>query len=520
MPEMNIPSEFEQQLRQALDVPEPDSAALNALRARFIAQGAAQLRSPNGTVDAAGAASRPAPSALAKPFLHWFSRSLAWRFALVLLAVLIVLASLSPQVVKALRGLFGYLPGVGMVDQSAEVRILDEPVYLTHGEIPLTVEQAFGTPEKTVVVYQYQAPPLDGMNHQQTEVITPDRPALILPDGSRMEVVVGRRQPGESGVIRYALEFGPLPAEVTTVVLHLDRLAGMPPELSPKDWAIPLRFKPGDPSEILFPVTDYELTAAPTTGAPADSQPAPAASADDIPAEPGSPAVEPVIHPTPAYGASLQIEKSVELPDGYLLMGSLRWSDPSIKQYDLSLGLPEIRDANGQAVEYEVAPVDDFPQPGELRQNWAFKIPGKTFAAPLQMEFFVTRREAANVPFTFDPGPNPRNGQTYDLNIELPVNAHQVKVVSARYENPAPNNHFFLFTLSAGSDVIGALIIDPTNPVMGGGGGGSGVPLTGVPFTSGLLVEGELLHGPLSLQIASLDVLIPGDWVINWSPEN
>ncbi len=55
MPEMNIPPEFEQQLRQAVDVPEPSSASLNTLRERFITQGVAQLRSPNGASSAAAA---------------------------------------------------------------------------------------------------------------------------------------------------------------------------------------------------------------------------------------------------------------------------------------------------------------------------------------------------------------------------------------------------------------------------------------------------------------------------------
>ncbi len=98
---------------------------------------------------------------------------------------------------------------------------------------------------------------------------SPDRPALLLPDGSRLEVVTGRRQSADNGSIRYALEFGPLPLNVTTATLQLDRLAGMPPELSPKDWSIPLRFKPGDPSAILFPVTVYEPTASATPTAAA-----------------------------------------------------------------------------------------------------------------------------------------------------------------------------------------------------------------------------------------------------------
>ena len=141
--------------------------------------------------------------------------------------------------VNALRGLFGYIPNVGVVDQSAAVLVLDEPVQATLGEISLTVERAFATREKTVVVYQYKAPPWDGKKYQQTEPLAPDRPALLLPDGSRLEVVTGRRQPGDNGAIRYALEFGPLPPNITTVTLQLDRLAGMPPDLSPKDTIDP-----------------------------------------------------------------------------------------------------------------------------------------------------------------------------------------------------------------------------------------------------------------------------------------
>jgi hypothetical protein len=433
--------------------------------------------------------------------------------------VLALLVSFSPQVVNALRGLFGYIPNVGVVDQSAAVLVLDEPVQATLGEIPLTVERAFATREKTVVVYQYTAPAWDGKKYQQTELLAPDRPALLLPDGSRLEVVTSRRQPADNGSIRYALEFGPLPLKVTTATLQLDRLAGMPPELSPKDWSIPLRFKPGDPSVILFPVTVYEPTAEQTAAAPADTQPAPSANAVGVTAEPSPAAVEPTTRSAPAYGASIMLEKSVELPDGYLLMGSLRWTDPSVGQNDLELGMPVISDASGQTIEYEMAPVDTYPQPGELRENWAFKIPTKTFAVPLRVEFYVTLHEAASVPFRFDPGPNPRNEQTYDLNVDLPVNAHQVKIISASHEKLAPNNHMFLFTLTADSYVIGARIIDPAHPPMGGGGGSNGIPLTAVPFSSGLFVEGDLPEGPVSLQISNLDVLVSGDWVITWSPE-
>lgn len=507
MPEMNIPPEFEKQLRQALNVPEPSMTSLNTLRERFITQGAAQLRSSNGAVSRQVKANPPRSG--------FFSLATAWKFALAILVVLVLLAIFSPQVANALRGLFGYIPSVGLVDQSAAVLVLDQPIHVTMGGIPLTIESAYATREKTVVVYQYKAPPWDGKKYQQAETLTPDRPALLLPDGSRLEVTVGRRQPGDNEAIRYALEFGPLPLNVTTATLQLDRLAGMPPELSPKNWSIPLHFKPGDPSEILFPVTVYgpTATAVPSAVPLADTRSA-QSTATISPA-----AVEATASPTPAFGAMIMLEKAVELPDGYLLMGSFRWTDPSVGQNELELGMPVISGANGQTIEYEMAPVDTYPQPGELRENWAFKIPRKTFAAPLRLEFYVTLHEAAAVPFQFDPGPNPQNEQTYDLNMDLPVNDHQVKIVSARYEQLAPNNHMFLFTLTADTYVIGARIIDPAHPPMGGGGGSNGIPLTNVPFASAIMVEGDLPQRPISLQISNLDALVPGDWVITWSPE-
>jgi hypothetical protein len=510
MPEMNIPPEFEQQLRQVMDVPEPDSNSLNRLRERFLTQGTAQLSSPNGATR--HPVRRPQAS---RPSSGFFSLPLAWKFALILLAVLALLAVFSPPVVNALRGMFGYIPSVGVVDQSADVLVLDQPIQTAIGEISLTVEHAYATSEKTVVIYQYTAPAWDGRKYQASTPNAPDQPAaLLLPDGSQIEMTIGRRQAADEGAIRYALEFGPLPQNTTSVTLLLNRLAGMPFELSPKNLSIALHFKPGDPNDFLYPVTLYEPTAerrlatTPSTAKPTDTQSA------QVTVEPSQAAIQ----PTPAYGASIVLEKSVELPDGYLLIGSFHWSDSTVGQNELELGMPVISDANGQIIEYEFAQPDSYPQPSEPRVNWAFKIPGKAFAAPLRLEFYVTHHEAASAPFQFDPGSEPHTGQTYDMDVPLKVNTHEVRIVSARYDQFAPDQQAFLFTLTADTYVIGARVIDPAHPPMGGGGGSNGIPPTGVPFSSGVFIEGELPQGPLSLQIAGLDVLIPGDWVIHWAP--
>ena len=58
---------------------------------------------------------------------------------------------IGPQrVYAAVRQLFGYIPGVGIVDQSAPIRVLAEPVAVTRSGITLTVTEALLSADKTV----------------------------------------------------------------------------------------------------------------------------------------------------------------------------------------------------------------------------------------------------------------------------------------------------------------------------------------------------------------------------------
>ena len=44
MPEQKYPAEFEAQVREAMNVPEPNADAMDSLRAKFVAWGAATLK--------------------------------------------------------------------------------------------------------------------------------------------------------------------------------------------------------------------------------------------------------------------------------------------------------------------------------------------------------------------------------------------------------------------------------------------------------------------------------------------
>ncbi len=459
MPNPSVPTEFEAMIRNIADVPEPDAKFVDRLRTSFISGGGSSAR--------------------VKPVSRT-SINLKRAFVAAFIVVIALLAT-SPAVATALKTLLGYIPGVGLVDQSATVLVLAEPVVVQRDGVTLTVEQAVATAEKTVVIYRH----VETTTNQPAQNYAMDPPALRLPDGSKLNIVVGRRLPTDGAGILYALDFGPLPPNVDEVTLELVTLAGLRPGEGPENWQVPIRFKVGDSSQLTFPVFEYEST--PTV---ADEQ--------------------------PAYGISITLDKVVELPDGYILMGVSQWTDDSIPSDSLDFDILAMTDANGKTVEYEYAQSERFAEFGELRKYWAYKILTKEFAAPLKLDFYILHTVPSDARFQFSPGPDPQNGQIWDLNIDVLVNDRVVRVVSAEYSDQDPDFHYFRFTMTSDADVTGARIIDIDHPPLGFGGGG--VPATNVAFTSTVRVEGEIPAGPLYLSIVSLQALVAGDWTITWDP--
>ena len=87
-----------------------------------------------------------------------FSQRLKWVLAVLVLVALVVLST-QPTVVNALKRLFGYVPNVGIIDQSTPVRMLTEPVTVMREGFTVTAEQVVLNDEKSSVVYSYSVPP-------------------------------------------------------------------------------------------------------------------------------------------------------------------------------------------------------------------------------------------------------------------------------------------------------------------------------------------------------------------------
>jgi len=418
-------------------------------------------------------------------------KRLIWAMAAVVLVALVFLST-NPDVVNALKRLFGYIPNVGIIDQSTQVFVLTEPVTVTRDGFIVTVDQAVLNSEKTAVVYSYILPP--EYVYPENSVSTTLAPYLTLPDGTRFDVITARHMASSDCpecYLRYLMEFPPLPAGVYEVTLEIPDLVAMPDNTAPRDWKFQLKFKPADPSEIA-PVIEQIVTPIPATvsaGAPTQS--------------------------VNTYGITNSLDKFVAVPDGYILYGNTSWTDPMIPPYGVSAELAYIKDANGVDIPFDYEDPGMFSAPGEMRYYWAFKI-GNNFTAPVTLSFaMLVSLPADGGFFTFDPGPNPQLGQTWDINQDVTVNNEVIHVLSAEQGGIEPG--FFMFTMQSDSNIVGASVIDLDHPPLGGGGGG-GIPTAGVPFVSGYGYQMPIPEGPLTLTFTNVQLLLPGDWAVTWSP--
>ena len=476
MPKLNQSSELEKSVRDAATVPEPDAEFIHSLRTRFITEGHASANKNQET------------------FMKrkTISKRLTWALAALVLVALVVLST-QPMVASAFERLFGYVPKVGIIDQSTPVRMLTEPVAVIREGFTVTAEQVVLNAEKSSVVYSYSLPP--DYVYPEHSVSTTRAPFLTLPDGTRLDIVTARHVGTldcPQCALRYLMEFPPIPADVNEATLEIPDLVAIPDNTAPQDWKIQLKFKPAGPDDIA-PVVEQIVTPVPTTA----STDAPTQSVN-------------------TYGITTTLDKFVALPDGYILYGNTSWTDPAIRPYGVASELAGIKDANGKDVLFDFADSEMHPKQGELRGYWAYKI-GTDFTAPLTLNFVMLASLSADGgSFTFDPGPDPQLGQKWDINQDVTVNNEIIHVLSAEQAGIEPG--YFMFNMQSDSNITGAMIIDLAHPPLGGGGGGGGIPSVGAPFNAGFGYHVPIPQGPLTLTFTDVQLLVPGDWTITWSP--
>lgn len=414
---------LEAQLRSRINVSQPKVAFQNRLEAQL-----------GQAWDEAAEAEAVRP----KPRLAW-----AGLAALLVLGILVLAAG--PAAVWAqIRGLLGFVPGVGVVDSNAPLRVLAEPVRVTRDGISLEVNSAMVSPEVSYLDYQVFGVPASALAPDGQVQTCTQEAYLRLPDGSRLQ----RRGPAWPG----------LPSDLTTVTLVVPCLEGTREGTVPEGWELKLRLITPDEAPVQLPLLEV-IRATPTTG--------PAAEAATDEANLANP------------GWAFEVSTVIETPRGYILAGPGLQGNLSDR---IEIMHPvSVKDAQGRAV--PAALPAEFPklhQSGAIPNHaWAIQFASEGLAMPLELSAAVETQRmqmiaVEPVQISLDMDSAIEDGQERNFDQAFELGGTPFRLVSIRAAADG-----YRFTLEAPGDVIDLDLEVEGHPAIGAGGGGSGGPAEG-----------------------------------------
>ncbi|HEY3313605.1 MAG TPA: hypothetical protein VGK00_18345 [Anaerolineales bacterium] len=457
MSEPNLKPEFEQQLREALDAPAPDAVFARRLRATLIVKAAEMT--PGSSPER-----RPAPT--------------FWRLAFVLLALALLGFFFGPKIVNAMRQLFGYIPGTGIIDQNAPLRVLAEPVRVTRDGITVTVATAVLTSDKTTIVYTVENVPFSAYPHDENATGCMDMAKIKLPDGGALFF-----RDGSGSFTQYRFSFSAIPVNVNEATFILPCIQNTLPGLAPENWQINLRFKPAPPDLTVVPVVEIQPT---ETSVPLSTETVPL--------------VETSTQPSP-----LSLIKALQVGDDTILLFTLKQPESSgwIEYKNIKLA-----DAQGKEIFATTPTIDGLPNfdRGVLfKSSVSFPVTVNISGSP------ITPVLNSLAEFEFDAGINPQPGQEWQPNQSIQIGGRTVMLTTIRADSRG--GYSFIFT--SDPDVTGlSLKIEGYTPNGGGGGGGFGTGQFGVTVS-----YAEVPKGKIKVELSNLMVAGPEQsWSMKWSP--
>lgn len=429
----------------------------------------------------------------------------AWTIALALVFILAVTtAVIGPQrVLAAIRGLFGYLPGIGLVQEGADLRLLAEPVLVEREGITLSVEQAATDGQRTVIVYQADGLSRQGANsHDEAERRGQGeplrQPELRLPDGTILE---GVGTDGNSWAVGYQLRlvFPPLPSDVNEATLVIQRLMNMPAGAAPEDWQLPLRFEPAPPDMELMPVYELGTPEPPSTG--------PDGSTD---AAQSNVAIE--------RGVRFTLERVVELEDSYVFQGHISWEGlEGVTYVSPHWNSFVLTDANGQNVPVEEVSPDDVAEGDAVqRYSWALQTNSKGYPGPWTLSLPSLMIDVnAQVPFQIDLGPDPELGQTWEVNQTLEVPGYSIRFTMVELYQDSEERIWLAFTIETGSEVYSVDLSDQDVSALTGHGKGE-IDQDGRLISA--FAYKQIPTGVRQINIGRIGFTLDGPWQVTWQP--
>jgi hypothetical protein len=425
----------------------------------------------------------------------------AWGLALGAVLVAAAVLALGPQnIVAALQKILGYVPGIGFV-QPGSIRVLSEPVTVTRDSVTLTLEQIVADSDRTTVVYSVEGLSLAAANSDgEGGPVCIQAEMLRLPGGRELAADSGGG-PGWGSGYRSWLVFPAVPPDVYEGELNIPCLRDMPPGKAPENWNVPFRLKPAPPDLTVLPVINLPT---PTVGFRTRA-------ATPEAAEPET------------YGIVLSLDTIIPLDDGYVLLGGLHGSDGRFSLADYPTGLV-VTDAEGARIPAEWDSGDYAPaQTADSRSvPFAYRIQGKSFRGPLTLTFpYVGAYLRDPVALQFDTGPNPSEGQRWELNRSFEILGIPATLRSAEMivQEDMQGFEFAVEAPPALRSVDITLEESPglvqTRERCCSGGGGSEPNRTGA-FAVHALSDFSVAGGIIHLSIRRVE--LAGTWSAAWDP--
>jgi len=425
-----------------------------------------------------------------------FMKTLRTRPLMAIVLALLTLLALT-SVAYAIGKSLGYVPGFGMVDQNAPLRELAKPVSITQNGFTLRVDQAILSSEKTLVRYSLEGIPTDMQMNTPTCSEVNAEQVMRLPDGRQLEIQ------GFATSDAYEAEaiFAPLAADVNDATLIINCINNTSREQVPQHWEVQLHFVAASPALTVLPALEVPPTVASPSTTTQQSQ-------DGL----------------------ITLKTIIPIQDGYILSGTIMVTPPAGSKVEIDysdfLKNTTITDASGQVLSVSVAPGEftnsmlQSAPPEESANYWDCQVQGKNIQWPLTMTIHSLIARGPVLPqgeFQLDVGQNPKVGQIWKLNKDVPLGTKTARIVSVEYVSDMHGLSLsgYEFTLADDPTLDFGLEIKGGQLRLGGGGAmnedGTHTQVLGYsePVPAGVLTV--LVNGNELIQLT-------GPWQATWQP--
>jgi hypothetical protein len=378
-----------------------------------------------------------------------------------------------------------------VVDQSVPLRVLAAPVSDAYDGYTVFVDNAVLDARRTVLNVRIHGTFPTWEDPSQKPRMCQEPAVLVLPDSAALRQSQSVGSPSGSEY-QWQMVFGAIPPGIEQAVLELPCLPELPAGEGPQNWQIPLAFIPAPPETTVFPVIERNESGSTDPVAPV---------------------------PEEKMQEGLSLQGTATLDDGYFLQTELRWNyDPTyfeVQAYSDAIHLFD-QAGNEQSIwqtgqEQATAPaMDEFMilnlQTGPIHSTGKLQV---------VVDYIGMAMNSATA-FSFDAGPDPQPGQTWQLNQDLDVNGYDLKVLQAEYIRPAADQPaMLLLYLEANQDVLMVTAMDTEHVIFGTAGSPNSEH---VPFRTGWYYQGDFPTGTIQVEITTITIRKAGPWSLEWSP--